>query len=140
VTPVNGCLAALPHLTTNGGALITVGSEVSDSFAPLMSIYVAYPWSSYAAHALGELNLLLSELPCWSLVGTTEEGRQVHWRTWVQTPLSERELAGVRRSVTSGRPFGAAPWVEIMAATLGVRLEARPRGRPRKNAPPRKMN
>ena len=38
---VNGCLVALPHLKANGGALITVGSEVSDSFAPLMSMYVA---------------------------------------------------------------------------------------------------
>ena len=33
--------AALPHLKKDGGALITVGSEVSDSFAPLMSMYVA---------------------------------------------------------------------------------------------------
>jgi short-subunit dehydrogenase len=38
---VNGCLAALPHLKAHGGALITVGSEVSDSYAPLMSMYVA---------------------------------------------------------------------------------------------------
>jgi short-subunit dehydrogenase len=38
---VHGCRAALPHLRANGGALITVGSEVSDSYAPLMSMYVA---------------------------------------------------------------------------------------------------
>ncbi|VTT99382.1 short-chain dehydrogenase : Short-chain dehydrogenase/reductase SDR OS=Nitrosospira multiformis (strain ATCC 25196 / NCIMB 11849) GN=Nmul_A1489 PE=3 SV=1: adh_short [Gemmataceae bacterium] len=38
---VNGCLAALPHLKRHGGALITVGSEVSDAAAPLMAIYVA---------------------------------------------------------------------------------------------------
>jgi short-subunit dehydrogenase len=37
---VNGCVVALPHLKS-GGALITVGSEVSDSYAPLMSMYVA---------------------------------------------------------------------------------------------------
>ena len=37
---VNGCLAALPHLK-GGGALITVGSEVSDAYAPLMAMYVA---------------------------------------------------------------------------------------------------
>ncbi len=37
---VNGCVVALPHLK-GGGALITVGSEVSDAYAPLMSIYVA---------------------------------------------------------------------------------------------------
>ena len=38
---VNGCLAALPHLRANGGALINVGSEVSDAFVPLLGIYVA---------------------------------------------------------------------------------------------------
>lgn len=38
---VNGCLAALPHLKKQGGALINVGSEVSDAFAPLMGMYVA---------------------------------------------------------------------------------------------------
>lgn len=38
---VNGCKAALPHLRKNGGALITVGSEVSDAFVPLLGIYVA---------------------------------------------------------------------------------------------------
>jgi NAD(P)-dependent dehydrogenase (short-subunit alcohol dehydrogenase family) len=38
---VHGCQASLPHLKKNGGALITVGSEVSDAFAPLLGIYVA---------------------------------------------------------------------------------------------------
>lgn len=38
---VNGCLAALPHLKKQGGALINVGSEVSESPAPLMGMYVA---------------------------------------------------------------------------------------------------
>jgi short-subunit dehydrogenase len=38
---VNGCLAALPHLRKQGGALINVGSEVSDAFSPLLGIYVA---------------------------------------------------------------------------------------------------
>jgi short-subunit dehydrogenase len=38
---VNGCLAALRHLKPRGGALITVGSEVSESFAPLLGQYVA---------------------------------------------------------------------------------------------------
>jgi NADP-dependent 3-hydroxy acid dehydrogenase YdfG len=38
---VNGCQAALPHLKGHGGALIVVGSEVSDAMAPLQGIYVA---------------------------------------------------------------------------------------------------
>lgn len=38
---VNGSLAALPHLRRQGGALINVGSEVSDAYVPLLGMYVA---------------------------------------------------------------------------------------------------
>jgi len=38
---VNGSLVALPHLKKNGGALINIGSEVSDAFMPLMGMYTA---------------------------------------------------------------------------------------------------
>jgi len=38
---VNGSLAALPYLRMNGGALINVGSEVSDAVVPLQGMYSA---------------------------------------------------------------------------------------------------
>jgi short-subunit dehydrogenase len=38
---VHGSLAALPHLKANGGALINVGSEVSEAAVPLLGMYVA---------------------------------------------------------------------------------------------------
>ena len=38
---VYGSLVALPHLKTSGGALINVGSEVSEAAAPLLGMYVA---------------------------------------------------------------------------------------------------
>lgn len=38
---VNGSLAALPHLESSGGALINVGSEVSDAVVPLQGMYSA---------------------------------------------------------------------------------------------------
>jgi short-subunit dehydrogenase len=38
---VNGSLAALPYLKINGGALINVGSEVSDAVVPLQGMYSA---------------------------------------------------------------------------------------------------
>lgn len=36
---VNGSLTALPHLKKQGGALINLGSEVSDAVAPLLGMY-----------------------------------------------------------------------------------------------------
>jgi short-subunit dehydrogenase len=38
---VNGSLVALPHLKQQGGALINVGSEVSDAVVPLQGMYSA---------------------------------------------------------------------------------------------------
>lgn len=38
---VNGSLAALPHLRAGGGALINVGSEVSEAVIPLQGMYAA---------------------------------------------------------------------------------------------------
>jgi len=38
---VNGSLVALPHLRARGGALINVGSEVSDAVVPLQGMYSA---------------------------------------------------------------------------------------------------
>ena len=38
---VNGSLVALPYLKENGGALINVGSEVSDAVVPLQGMYSA---------------------------------------------------------------------------------------------------
>jgi short-subunit dehydrogenase len=38
---VNGSLAALPHLKANGGALINIGSEVSEAVVPLLGMYSA---------------------------------------------------------------------------------------------------
>src|SRR5689334_18908353 len=38
---VYGSLVALPHLKTNGGALVNVGSEVSDAVVPLQGMYSA---------------------------------------------------------------------------------------------------
>ena len=38
---VNGSLAALPYLKANGGALINIGSEVSEAIVPLQGMYSA---------------------------------------------------------------------------------------------------
>jgi len=40
-----------------------------------------YPWSSYAAHGLGQVDPLLSEAPPSASVGVTEAARQAYWRS-----------------------------------------------------------
>jgi REP-associated tyrosine transposase len=101
--------------------------------ANMVADLAAYPWSSYIVHGLGKRQELVDELPGWQGLGKTETERQAYWRTWLHTPLSGRELEGVRRAITSGRPFGAEGWVEGTAKAVGLNLMVRPRGRPRKS-------
>lgn len=91
-----------------------------------------YPWSSYRAHGLGRAAPLVRVLPGWEGRGATEPERRRGWRAWVQAPLTEKELAAVRRSVTSGRPYGEAAWAQGVGERLGLRFSERGRGRPRK--------
>jgi putative transposase len=98
--------------------------------AGLVSNLRDYPWSSYQAHGLGRSVPLLAETPVWQRLGRREGARQAYWRKWLHTPLTEKELAAVQRSVVSGGPYGPAAWVERTATRLGLDLSPRRRGRP----------
>ncbi len=98
----------------------------------MVTTLAGYPWSSYLVHGLGKTDPLLSRLPVWDKLGKDIVQRQASWRDWVHTPLTERELAAVRQSLVSGKPFGNSAWTEQMIRSLGLRFEARQRGRPRK--------
>ena len=102
--------------------------------AGMVKDLAAYPWSSYMRHGLGKEIALVDESPVWNELGKSEAQRLRHWRRWLHTPLTEKELTAVRRSVTTGRPFGADKWIEAMVRRLGMNMTPRPRGRPKKVA------
>jgi hypothetical protein len=58
--------------------------------------------------------------------------RPSDWLAQVNQPLSPPELADLQTSVTRGRPYGAAAWVQSAAKRLDLGHTLRPRGRPRK--------
>ena len=89
-------------------------------------------WSSYQAHSPGRDGRLLSPFTEWEALDATESERRERRAIKVGTGQDEPELMAVRRSLTSGRPFGSAWWVEGTAERLGIDLGPRPRGRPRK--------
>jgi len=107
--------------------------EANPLRAGMVSDLADYPWSSYQAHGEGRGDALLRPLAAWEALGRGEQERQAHWRRWAHTPLTERERAAVRQAVVSGRPFGAATWVEQTASVIGLPLCQRTRGRPRKD-------
>jgi putative transposase len=58
--------------------------------------------------------------------------RGADWLEYVNQPLTEGELAAVRKSVERGSPFGSEAWQKRTARRLGLEFTLRPRGRPRK--------
>ena len=57
--------------------------------------------------------------------------RDAAWVARVNEPLSEAELAAVRRCVGRSAPFGDASWAAATATRLGLESSLRARGRPR---------
>jgi putative transposase len=61
--------------------------------------------------------------------------RKASWVDHVNEPLTELELAAIRRSVNRGAPLGDASWVERAVRRLNLQSTLRPRGRPKKQPP-----
>jgi len=74
------------------------------------------------AHGSADSRLLLADWPI---------PRPRQWRSYVNKPHSEAELAAIRHSVTCGTPFGSQDWATQSAARLQLRHTLRTRGRPR---------
>ena len=91
-----------------------------------------HPWSSDPAHALGRPDPLLAPLPEWADLAGDESERRARWRAKVSAALADDQLAAIRGSLRSGRPFGESGWVEATTRRLRPTWERRPRGRPRK--------
>ena len=66
-------------------------------------------------------HLLLSKLP----VALPRK-----YRTWINTPDSEKDLDSLRVSVNRGAPYGNARWVEQMVDTYKLTSTIRKPGRP----------
>ena len=81
----------------------------------------------------------------WSSLRLITPGPQVEWlhpgpvprgRTWrssVNQPQTELELARLRHSIERGAPFGSEAWKKRAAKRLGLEASLHPRGRPRKH-------
>jgi len=100
--------------------------ETNPVRARLVSLADAYPWSSARSHVTGEPDPVLSD--CSLLPGETGD-----WGAYLSGRGDETVLSRVRERLRTGRPAGGADFVRGLEQVLGRRLEALPRGRPRKD-------
>jgi putative transposase len=87
-----------------------------------------YPWSSARHHVFGEQDALIR--------GAVLFKDGIHdWRSYLAGRGDSMILERNWRCLKTGRPAGNPEWVHKLEAILGRRLEALPRGRPRKKLP-----
>jgi putative transposase len=84
-----------------------------------------YVWSSARSHVTGEPDAILRN-GCFL---TTE---MPEWRTYLVENGEESVLRRVRERLRTGRPAGDVDFIRKLEGIIGRRLEALPRGRPRK--------
>lgn len=65
-----------------------------------------YRWSSYAAHAFGKVDPLVTYHPLYLALGATPASRQEHWRTMCGRGMTLEELAEIREAVHRGGVLG----------------------------------
>ena len=106
--------------------------EANPLRAGMVEDLATYRWSSFLAHAKGIADPLLDPFPEFDRLGRTPAERRARWLRKVRAPQPEAELKRIRGSVRSGKPLGQDEWVATHAARLGIELNPRPRGRPKK--------
>lgn len=85
-----------------------------------------WKWSSAAAHLAGKDDALVTVAPLLERFGD--------WKRFLKGGLDEATLDAIRGHERTGRPLGAAPFVEGLEARLGRTLAPRKRGPKSKSA------
>jgi putative transposase len=93
----------------------------------------SYRWSSYGAHALGQMNELIRDHACYLALGATDEIRHAAYQALFRHQMDEASLKAIRKSVNSGTALGSERFKDEIETTLArsVRLGT-PGRRPRK--------
>ena len=91
-----------------------------------------YPWSSYAATALGKENKLVSAHTLYRQLGANESARQSTYRRLFRAAIGRADLEAIRESTNKGWVLGNDRFREEIERLSGRRTAPNPRGRPRK--------
>jgi len=92
--------------------------------ARLVDSAKAWRCSSHRENAGITEKALVDELP----LGLPKE-----WSRYVDEPMTECEMEGLRRSVNRQAPYGESAWQRMVCAALGLESTIRRRGRPGKS-------
>lgn len=93
-----------------------------------------YRWSSYRANGLGQADSLLTPHVVYTGLGSVESDRLEAYRALFRPELDGEAISDIRVALDQGQPLGNSRFLDSIEKATGQRREARPRGRPRKQA------
>lgn len=91
-----------------------------------------YRWSSYSAKIGNPVLFPPDPDPFYLDLGKDEPTRHRKYAEWVLSSVPEGEWERIRRAVQSAHPIGDEKFASVIAEKIGIRLENRVPGRPRK--------
>ncbi len=93
-----------------------------------------YRWSSYRANGLGKVDSRLIPHSVYRSLGDSGKERQGAYRALFRAPLDRAVIDDIRLALNQNQPLGNERFYARIEKMTGVRREARPRGRPRREA------
>lgn len=107
--------------------------ELNPVWANMVNHPGDYPWSSYAAHALGQPTILLQDHGVYLALGRTLAARQQVYRSLFAGHIDEKTLVQIRDSTNKGWILGDTQFREEVEAMLKRRVSPLPRGGDRRS-------
>ena len=95
-----------------------------------------YRWSSYRANGLGQPDGLLTPHPIYLSLDRQAAERLGAYRALFRSELEQAAIDDIRQALGQGQPLGKGRFLDSIEKMTGLRREARPRGRPRKEKTP----
>lgn len=93
--------------------------------AKIVSKPEEYHWSSAKANLTSEEISFIK--PIWQ-----DDTEREEYVTFLNNPDKEEEIEIIKKSTISGKPIGSEEFLNQMVETLGITINRRPKGRPRK--------
>ncbi|MDJ0918279.1 MAG: transposase [Woeseiaceae bacterium] len=93
----------------------------------------AYPYSSYAYHAAGVDDALITAHPCYLSLAQDHSSRQSAYRVLFQDVIDEKFLTRIRKTTNACGVIGDDRFKDQIEAMLGRRVPTGTRGRPTKS-------
>ena len=91
-----------------------------------------YRWSSYRANALGQADARLTPHAIYRELGRGDRERQAAYRALFRAQLDRAAIDDIRLALNQSQPLGNERFYAKIERMTGVRREAKPRGRPRR--------